>query len=101
MRLESFTKRRERGRKVRSFFLAGAVTDELREKLGFHEEPRGANLRLVLPNDAGVFQGAEPRDGVRCVHPVQAYVDLKAHPERATDAAAQLYAELLSERCHG
>jgi hypothetical protein len=30
------------------------------------------------------------------VHPVQAYVDLKAHPERATEAAELLRSELLT-----
>jgi hypothetical protein len=29
-------------------------------------------------------------DGVPCVHPLQAYLDLKAQPERAQEAAAEL-----------
>ncbi len=82
--------------RIGTFFLADPPTPGLREHLGFREEPRGANLWLVLPNDTGVFQGAEARDGVRCVHPVQAYMDLKAHPERAAEAAEHLRAELLS-----
>jgi hypothetical protein len=32
------------------------------------------------------------------VHPVQAYVDLKDHPERASEAAAHLRAEVLHGR---
>jgi hypothetical protein len=32
------------------------------------------------------------------VHPVQAYVDLKDHPERAAEAAAQLRTEALHWR---
>ncbi len=63
--------------------------------LGFREDERGANVWLVVPNDAGVFQGASDHDGVRCVHPVQAYLDLKQHPERANEAAEQLRAELI------
>jgi hypothetical protein len=60
----------------------------------------------VIPNDAGVFQGAEAQDGLRCVHPVQAYVDLKAHAERATEAAERrrserLRSELLTWRHDG
>lgn len=82
--------------RIATFFLAEAPSKELREKLGFREDARGANLWLVLPNDGGVFQGAEARDGLRCVHPVQAYVDLKAHPERAAEAAERLRSELLS-----
>ncbi|GAB4212478.1 MAG: hypothetical protein OHK0013_35300 [Sandaracinaceae bacterium] len=87
--------------RIATFFLAEAPSKELREKLGFREDARGANLWLVLPNDAGVFHGAETRDGLRCVHPVQAYVDLKAHPERATEAAERLRSELLSWRHDG
>lgn len=78
-----------------TFFLAEPPTPDLREALGFREDARGANLWLVVPRDQGVFQGAELRDGLRCVHPVQAYVDLKAQPERAAEAADQLRNELL------
>jgi len=49
-----------------------------------------------VPNDAGVFHGAEERDGLRCVHPVQAYLDLKEHPERAPEAAERLRAEFMN-----
>ncbi len=87
--------------RIATFFLAESPSKELREKLGFREDARGANLWLVLPKDAGVFHGAETRDGLRCVHPVQAYVDLKAHPERATEAAERLRSELLSWRQDG
>ncbi len=87
--------------RIATFFLAESPSKELREKLGFREDARGANLWLVIPNDAGVFQGAEVRDGLRCVHPVQAYVDLKAHPERATEAAERLRSELLSWKHDG
>lgn len=82
--------------RIASFFIDAPLDEELRAKLGFREEPRGANLWLVVPNDAGVFQGATEQAGVRCVHPVQAYVDLKAHPERASEAAEHLRAGLLS-----
>lgn len=84
--------------RIATFFLAESPSKELREKLGFREDARGANLWLVLPNDAGVFHGAETQGGLRCVHPVQAYLDLKAHPERATEAAERLRSELLSWR---
>ena len=50
---------------------------------------------LVVPNDLGVFHGTDICDEVRCVHPVQAYLDLKAHPERASEAAEQLRREVL------
>lgn len=69
--------------------------------LGYRADARGANLWLVLPNDAGVFQGAVERDGIRCVHPVQVYVDLKGHPERAPEAAERLRAKLWPRSTEG
>ncbi len=43
----------------------------------------------------GVFHGVQEVVGVRCVHPVQVYVDLKGHPERADEAAEHLLREHL------
>ncbi len=77
-----------------TLYLPAPPSPELLGKLGFHDEPRGANLWLVTPNDMGVFHGAGIRDGIRCVHPVQAYLDLKAQPERAPEAAERLRTEL-------
>ena len=81
--------------RIVTMYLAEHPSPELLDRLGFREDPRGANAWLVVPNDAGVFHGATARDEVRCVHPVQAYLDLKQHPERASEAAEQLRAELL------
>ncbi len=81
--------------RIATFFVEESLSPGLSEQLGFRDEPRGANLWLVIPNDAGVFHGAELREGVRCVHPVQAYMDLLGHPERAADAAEHLRHELL------
>lgn len=79
-----------------TFFLDGYPSDELVRALGFREDPRGANTWLVVPNDAGVFQGASDQRGIRCVHPVQAYLDLSGHPERSVEAAERIRAEFLS-----
>lgn len=73
----------------------------LLERLGFREEARGANVWLAVPKDEGVFHGAADREGMACVHPVQAYLDLKDHPERAKEAADHLRAELLNWRANG
>ncbi len=62
----------------------------LLDKLGFRKDPCGANVWLVLPKDEGVFHDVQEVDGVRCAHPVQVYVDLKGHPERADEAAEHL-----------
>ena len=56
---------------------------------------------LVVPKDSGVFQGASEREGVRCVHPVQVYMDLKDQPERASEAAQVLRQELFQEGSDG
>ncbi len=64
-------------------------------QVGFREDAPGANLWLVVPTDEGVFHGASDHDGVPCVHPVQAYLDLEGQPERAKEAAEHLRAELL------
>jgi hypothetical protein len=68
------------------------------ERLGIREDAQGANVWLVVPNDQGVFHGAADWGGVRCVHPVQVYLDLLAHPERAREAAEQVRREYLNWR---
>lgn len=73
----------------------------LLDQVGFREEARGANVWLVVPDDEGVLHGAADREGVPCVHPVQAYLDLRDHPERAEDAAERLRADYLNWRAHG
>ena len=82
--------------RIATFFLRSEPTATLKEKLGYREDTRGANLWFVVPNDEGVFYGTEERDGLRCVHPVQAYLDLKEHPERAAEAAERLRSELMN-----
>lgn len=71
-------------------YLDQSPSAELLRQARFRTEPRGANVWLVLPKDLGVFDGARTVDGVQCVHPIQAYLDLKGHPERAEEAAAEL-----------
>ncbi len=68
---------------------------QLMSVLGAREETRGANLWLVIPKDDGVRMGMNHLKGVPCVSAVQAYVDLKGHPERASDAATALRDEYL------
>ena len=77
------------------FYVSGMPSVEARGDMSFREEERGENVWLVVPNDEGVFHGAAEREGIRCVHPVQAYLDLKDHPERSAEAAEQLRAKLL------
>jgi hypothetical protein len=71
---------------------------QAQQAMGFREELRGENVWLVVPNDEGVFHGVTEREGVRCVHPVQIYLDLKDHPERSAEAAEQLRRVLLTRK---
>ena len=80
-------------------YLRDEVSPDLIAEIPFHDDARGANAWLVVPNDEGVFHGATTtRDGIVCVHPVQAYLDLHAHPERAKDAARELRSDYLQWR---
>jgi len=70
------------------------------QHIGFHEEARGENVWLVVPNDEGVFHGAAELQGIFCAHPVQVYLDLKNHPERSAEAAEHLRQKLLRKGGH-
>jgi len=83
------------GFRIVTLYLESKMGSEGLDLLGFREEPRGANLWLVFPNDEGVFQGTKDAEGIRAAHPVQVYLDLSAHPERAKEAAGQLRKDLL------
>lgn len=71
-------------------YVAAVPGREALDAIGFEEDERGANVCLALPKDEGVFLGTRERDGVACVHPVQAWLDLKGQPERAGEAARHL-----------
>jgi len=89
------------GFRIVTVYLSEELGDTVLERLGIREEAQGSNVWLVVPNDQGVFHGAADREGVRCVHPVQVYLDLFAHPERAREAAEQLRVEYLNWRADG
>ena len=87
------------GFRLVTFYLREQPSVALLEGLSFREEARGgANVWLVVPNDEGVFHGASELEGVRCVHAVQTYLDLGAHPERAAEAATELRENYVSWR---
>ena len=83
------------GFRIVSLYLAKTPSPQMLKRISFNEDARGANVWLMVPDDEGVFDGASDVEGVRCVHPVQAYLDLKAHPERAAEGAQKLRSELL------
>lgn len=81
-------------------YVAQLPSAEAQQAMGFREESRGENVWLVVPNDEGVFHGATEPEGIRCVHPVQVYLDLKNHPERSLEAAEQLRQKFLNKEAH-
>jgi len=58
--------------------------------LSFRSGEQGANLWLAYPKDMGVFEGVKIVNGISVVHPLQVFLDLKGHPERASEAADEL-----------
>jgi hypothetical protein len=83
-----------------TFYLKTRPSQELLHQMRFKEQDRGGNVWLVVPNDEGVFSGGSEREGIQCVHPVQVYLDLKGHPERAKEAADAMREEYLTWRNH-
>lgn len=81
-------------------YVASMPSAEVQQAMGFREEERGENVWLVVPSDAGVFDGAVKREGICCAHPVQIYLDLKDHPERSAEAAESLRQSLFSKVSH-
>jgi len=78
-----------------AFYLRESPSASWMEDIGFQEEPKGANVWLIVPKDEGVFHGATEVEGLQCVHPLQGYLDLKDHPERSAEAAEQLRRDFL------
>lgn len=89
------------GFRIVTLYLNRDPSTELLDRLQFREEDRGSNVWLVLPNDLGVFHESEIRDDIRCVHPVQVYLDLKGHPERSKEAEESLRSRHLNWRQDG
>jgi hypothetical protein len=82
-------------------YLRSMPSRSLLEEIEFLDEPKGANLWLVVPDDEGVLQGSQVRAGIECVSAIQTYLDLKHQPERANDAAAELRSRLFDWGRHG
>ena len=88
------------GFRIVTFYIDGQLSKELVKILGFREEERGSNVWFVVPKDEGVFHGSEKVDGIHCAHPVQVYLDLFGHPERAMEAADNLRNDFLNWNKH-
>jgi hypothetical protein len=73
----------------------------LLKKIDFAERPEGGNLWFVVARDESVFHGSQQLAGVQCASPLQTFLDLKGHPERAKEAASELSKKLLTWRRRG
>src|ERR1051326_3280432 len=59
--------------RLATIYLSRVPSQSFLETIGFSEEPKGANLWLVLPDDDGVFSASAVVQGIRCVSAVQTY----------------------------
>jgi len=87
--------------RLATVYLSSMPSRSLLKEMEFSDEPKGANLWLVVPDDEGVFHGSQAQGGIRCVSAVQTYLDLKGQPERSKDAAVELRRKLIDWGEHG
>jgi hypothetical protein len=50
---------------------------------------------MVAPTDSDPIISAQTVDGFSCADPIQVYLDLKGHPERAQEAANEVRRRLM------
>ena len=86
--------------RIVSFYIEAKLSRNLFKVLGFRQEERGSNVWFVVPKDEGVFHGSSKVEGITCAHPIQVYLDLFGHPERAMDAANDLRKHYLKWNKH-
>jgi len=87
--------------RIVTFYINSHPSNDLLKKIGFREESSGSNVWIVVPKDEGVFHGSKIVEGINCVHPVQVYLDLFGHPERAMEAAENIRYEILKWNKNG
>jgi len=76
--------------RIATIYLQRPIPAAKLSNLGFREGEAGENIWIVIPKDEWVFYESREVDGIRSVHPVQVFLDLKGHPERAEEAAGEL-----------
>ena len=71
----------------------------LKSLLNLTGAPKGANIVIVVPDEDGVLDDAEPvANGLVATGPVQTYLDLMHAGDRGQEGAAHLRAQLLGWR---
>lgn len=83
-----------------SMYLSGEM-EYIAGLVGLKPVEGGANVRLLLPEDEGVFYDTAEYDGVPIVSPVQAYLDLQGAGGRSAEAAAALLEEVIRPAWQG
>lgn len=82
-----------------TIYIATEPSVELLSSLDFHEgHQEEENVCMAVPNVAAVFEESEPINGVQCVHPVQAYLDIPRHGGSAREAEGRLFTVLFPRR---
>ena len=81
--------------RVATVYVERVPDDDELVTMGFRPEPRGANTWLVVPNDPDILLRRLQIEGRPCVTEAQVWLDLRAHPERAQEAAEELKAHHL------
>ena len=61
------------------------IDAEALEAVGFRSETKAPNVRLMVPDDDGVYDGSRQVRDLCCASPAQVYVDLASEPERADE----------------
>lgn len=79
------------------FFADAEGLRKLRAALELAPAPKGENVVITVPKDAGLFTDTvEPTPGTVCTNPIQTYLDLSIAGERGAEAAEHLRLKRLS-----
>jgi len=71
-------------------YVDGPIAD-IAEALRFKKVESGANVTLLEPYDAGVFQGLRDISGMNVVSDIQLYLDLRSYGARGEEAAQAIF----------
>lgn len=76
--------------RLATFYVDRIPTTKELEALEFQPTKRGPNVWLVCPRDTALLSHLKQQDGINCQSPLQIFLDLQSHPERAQEAADEI-----------
>jgi len=76
--------------RIGSLYLKNSLPHAILSDLNFTEGEQGENIWFVIPRDDWVLYQSKEVEGIFCSHPIQVFLDLKDHPERAEEAAEEM-----------